>query len=252
MRLEHRHPRFSRPPGAMKMRARNAQHWGAFLFVVNLLILSTPSPSHGERMGNETPVCPYEKFYVKPETGSHNTRGMIELESARLEASRLVSEEFVKKGMVRAQSDSEASWAVVVNAGLNLSGNAEYFLSVGALSSMVHHLMVLQLDDPTFGADLPSRSFGAPVICPPWPSQVGLCPGLVRRFAQLSHEKFIAPTVEALCKKRAQLIEDGWAEVEELRRSLMEEMARARQQQREKTQGKELRIESVRPERELE
>ena len=246
MRLGPRQPGLLRPPYSMKQRSGVARHRGALLLVATCFALNIPSPSHGEWVDPETRACPYGTFYVKPETGSHNTRGMIELESGRLEVSRLVSQEWVKKGMVRAQSDSEASWALVVNAGLNLSGKAEYFLSVGALSSMVHHLMVLQLDDPTFGVDLPSRSFGAPIVCPLRPAQVGFCPGLVRNFAQMNYENFIAPTVTALCAKREQLIEEGWSEVEELRQSLIEEMARARQQQREKLRRKELRIESVR------
>lgn len=187
-------------------------------------------------------VCPYRTFYVEIKSGVHRGHRENEAEHKRIALLDIAASALHDIGMTKVDEQSDSSWILKANGQVDQFENQVFDLSIAPRGNISHHLYVIQMDDPHFDVG-GALGFSMRV-------STGMNPSIGGDFRREVFDTFVsnwkeqeAVRVSKLCRRRAELIDEGWAEIEELRLALMKEMDRVRRERKRETQRKRLRIE---------
>ena len=188
------------------------------------------------------PGCPYKKVFVDPENAVLSGRFSKKSEAFRQRYLELAPAALEGAGFEIAQGPAEAWLVLNANSSLTAAGNVEIGIGMRPTVRMFHHIFLIMMDDPALSRDenrwatrvtreLVGGRWSPSDAEPLFEDALGLV--LERN----------SPALEALCAAHSSLVEEGWAEVEELREKLVEEMIQLRREKREATRQKQLRVE---------
>ena len=187
----------------------------------------------------EAEHCEYRKAYVEPQSarvGSPET-GALEPLRQRILASWARAAREVGLELSR---DRDGAWLrLQVTAMFSDAGDPYIRFDLTPYLKLQHHLFIAVMDDPEFpsGGRLGS-SYG--VELNPFPPEHELEQTI--RVAMRVVWSRASQEIEALCALRARLIDEGWTELEELRKQLILDMERVRAARRRDTQRKRLKL----------
>ena len=181
--------------------------------------------------------CEYRNVFVDPEDP---LRGIGRAEVFRRVALRRAAEILPRFGLWIVKDRSDAYWRLFAEGRVNLEGNVTVRIGLSPELKLGREMFVVDMGDDEF----------------PYRGDIGgsykrayageLDPGVVRAMAD-KDMKWIwgreSEQITALCQARITLVEEGWAEIEELRTTMAEEMKRIRRERAREQQQKHLRLE---------
>lgn len=188
------------------------------------------------------PGCPYKKVFIDPENAILSGRFSKKSEAFRQRYLELAPAALEGAGFEVAQGASEGWLVLNANSSLTAAGNVEIGIGMRPTVRMFHHIFLIMMDDPALSRDENrwATRVTRELIGDRW--KLSDAEALFEDALGIVLERN-SPALEALCSAHSRLVDEGWAEVEELREKLVEEMIQLRREKREATRRKQLRVE---------
>lgn len=184
--------------------------------------------------------CEYRNVYVEPDNAVVDGYLADALEPLRGFVRDLAAGAAAGAGLTVVEDRDDAWLRLQVSAFASSVGDPYLQLDLTPYLKLQHHLFVAVLSEPGFPASRIGASYGMELAGPPPDAEIA-------RRVRVALDwigRTARPELDALCALRARLVDEGWSEIEELRKQLVIEMRDARAQRRRETQRKQLEIEA--------
>jgi hypothetical protein len=191
---------------------------------------------------SSTEICEYKNVYVSSESLYFKGDGIRDLEEKRLLFLRLAADAARRIGLRIVADRADAYYLLRTGATYTIRPGAELTVVLQGTLKLSHHIFLSLNNDEDF----------------PFRGRVGSSHGFfLNDIDSRSEEDYPrlaekglrsvwnqeSPQIEALCNVREELVAEGWADIEELRQKLIEDMMRVRAERARATQEKALTLE---------
>jgi hypothetical protein len=226
----------------MMLRSGGNAFWGAVLraplYWVLLVFCANTTPARADYGDPQPPdSCEYRNVLVEIDPFRVND---VRVEPLRQTILSRAVEVFPELGLKAVTDPSAAYWRLFANAWMDRQGNPLVHLGMRGELKLGRHLFVVAMADESF----PSRGVaggGYNFVNAPLADTELLDSQVetgMRWIWGLDSEQ-----IAALCAIRSELIDEGWATIEELRNELIEEMDQVRRARARASQQKKLELE---------
>jgi hypothetical protein len=217
--------------------------WGAVLraplYWLLLVACASAEPAPADNGDPQAPdTCEYRNVFVEFDDPSRLNDSRVE--PLRLAILSRAVEVFPELGLAAVADPSDAYWRLFADAWMDRQDNPLVHLGMRGELKLGRHLFVVAMADESFpfrGGAGGSYNFVKASLADPQLLDSQVATGMQWIHALDSEQ------IDALCAMRAELIDEGWTEIEELRDQLIEEMEQVRRARARAGQQKNLELE---------